>query len=129
MELTPLEDAQLIGRVAGGKAPVADRADLERRVAGLFEQHLNVSVPTPETDLFEIGALDSLAFVDLLLRLEQAFGVRATTDDLDIDNFRSIARIAEFVSRRHGVDGPDEGSTAEPAYRASSRRAAPECAG
>ena len=81
---------------------MADRATVERRLAGLLEKHLKVSVLSTETDLFESGVLDSLAFVDLLLRLEQEFGIKTTVDDLEIDAFRSIARIAEFVMRRNG---------------------------
>jgi len=81
---------------------MADRASIEHRLAGLFDKHLNVSVPSAETDLFETGALDSLSFVDLLLRLEDEFGTKASVEDLEIENFRSIAQIAEFVASRNG---------------------------
>jgi D-alanine--poly(phosphoribitol) ligase subunit 2 len=74
--------------------------DLHERIAGIFSAALNVEVPSTDTDLFEAGLLDSLAFVELLLRLEHEFGVTTSVDDLDADNFRSIARIAEFVSNR-----------------------------
>lgn len=74
-------------------------ADLSGRVATTVCGVLNVEVESAETDLFEAGLLDSLAFVELLLRLEREFGVTASVDDLELDNFRSIARIAAFVSR------------------------------
>lgn len=74
--------------------------DLDERIAAIFSGPLNVEVPDADTDLFEAGLLDSLAFVELLLRLEQEFGVTTTVDDLDADNFRSIARIAQFVAPR-----------------------------
>ncbi len=83
---------------------MADRANVERQIAGLFETHMNVSVASVETDLFESGVLDSLAFVDLLLKLEEEFGIKTTVDELEIDNFRSINRIAEFVASRNGRD-------------------------
>jgi acyl carrier protein len=38
--------------------------------------------------------------VELLLRLEQEFGVTTSVDDLELDNFRCIDRIAEFVEAR-----------------------------
>ena len=81
---------------------MADRVSIERRVMGLFETHLNVSVPSVEVDLFETGALDSLSFVDLLLRLEEEFGTRTSVEDLEVENFRSISQIAEFVASRNG---------------------------
>lgn len=70
------------------------------RIAALFSGTLNLDVPSVDTDLFETGVLDSLAFVDLLLALEQKFGVTTSLDDLEVDNFRSIARIADFVMAR-----------------------------
>ena len=82
---------------------MTDRASVERRLAHLFEARMNVSVPSTETDLFEGGVLDSLAFVDLLLKLEEEFGTKTTLKELEIDNFRSIARIADFVIRGNGA--------------------------
>ena len=49
-----------------------------------------------------------MAFVELLLQLENEFGVTTSVDDLEPENFRSIDSIAEFVRsphQRHG--GPD----------------------
>jgi acyl carrier protein len=46
--------------------------------------------------------LDSLAFVELLLQLEREFGVTTSVDDLDVETFRSIACIADFVQARGG---------------------------
>ncbi len=74
--------------------------DLHQRIVGIFSAALNVEVPSADADLFEEGLLDSRAFVELLLQLEQEFGVTASVDDLDADNFRSISRIAEFVGQR-----------------------------
>lgn len=79
--------------------------DLHEHIAGIFADTLHVEVPAADTDLFDAGLLDSLAFVELLLRLEQEFGVTASVDDLDADNFRSIARIATFVAQR-ATTGP-----------------------
>ncbi len=84
---------------------MADRAGVERRIARLFETQLSVRVPSAETDLFETGALDSLGFVDLLLKLEEEFAITAPLADLELDTFRSIAGIAEFVLQRNGRGG------------------------
>jgi methoxymalonate biosynthesis acyl carrier protein len=82
---------------------------LHDQLTELFARALHVDVPTPDIDLFETGVLDSLAFVELLLQLEQQFGVTTSVDDLEIDNFRSIARIAAFVTAR-SAGAPDEAS-------------------
>lgn len=74
--------------------------DLRDRIVRVFSGPLNLDISSDDTDLFESGVLDSLAFVELLLHLEREFGVTAALDDLEVDNFRSIARIVEFVSAR-----------------------------
>ena len=58
---------------------------------------LNLAVPSEDTDLFETGLLDSLTFVELLVRVEEQMGVTVTLENLEPDNFRSIRRIASFV--------------------------------
>jgi D-alanine--poly(phosphoribitol) ligase subunit 2 len=74
--------------------------ELTERIKRLLTQTLHLDIPSADTDLFDTGVLDSLAFVELLLRLEQEFGVAVTVDDLEVDTFRSVNRIAKFVWAR-----------------------------
>jgi acyl carrier protein len=67
------------------------------RVQRLFVETLNLQAPSPDTDLIEGGLLDSLALVELLFALEREFGVSIALDQLDIDTFRSVRTIAEFI--------------------------------
>lgn len=71
--------------------------DLGERIARIFTAALHVDVPSPDTDLFETGVLDSLAFVELLLQLEREFGVTVAAEDLEAENFKSLDRIRGFV--------------------------------
>jgi len=59
---------------------------------------MNLDIPSPDTDLIETGALDSMAFVELLLRLQEVFGIQVALDDLQIDRFRTARSIATFVA-------------------------------
>jgi acyl carrier protein len=74
-----------------------------RQIARLFEEKLHVEIPSAETDLFETGAVDSMAFVELLLQLEEEFGIKVSFDDLELENFRSIRKIAEFIATHDGA--------------------------
>ena len=73
------------------------------RLTRIFPEALHIDAPSIDADLFDSGVLDSLAFVELLLRLEQEFGVSVSVDDLELDNFRTIGRIAQFVEARTTV--------------------------
>ena len=73
-------------------------AHLCDQVKKLCSEKLNLDVPSIETDLVETGMLDSMQFVQLLLHLEEEFGVAVSLDNLEFDHFRSIGKIAEFIS-------------------------------
>lgn len=77
-----------------------DATHLEPRIAALFASKLNVQVPSFHTDLIDTGLVDSLTFVEFLAQLEQEFGIHVSLDDLELDHFRSIARIAGFVATK-----------------------------
>lgn len=77
--------------------------DLIARVHQLFVEALTMDVPSPDTDLIETGRLDSLALVELLFALEQRFGVDLSLGELDVENFRTLRRIGDFVATQGGA--------------------------
>ena len=81
---------------------MSDVATVETRIARILSTALHLDIPSVELDLFETGALDSLAFVEFLLHLEREFGIRVSVEDLEIPHFRTIRRIAQFVIARNG---------------------------
>jgi acyl carrier protein len=77
-------------------------------VQRLFREKLEIDVPSVETDLLDGGLLDSLAFVELAVQIERAFGITLSFESLEIDHFRTIGSIAEFVSNQlRGCHGSD----------------------
>jgi len=67
------------------------------RISDLIRDRLSVDVPASDTDLIESGLLDSLALVTLITALEEAFACELPLDDFDLERFRSIERIGEFL--------------------------------
>jgi acyl carrier protein len=76
---------------------------VHQQLTELFAKKLSLEVSSVDTDLVGTGLLDSLALVELLAQLEETFGVSISSDDLEIENFRSIDSIAGFVARRTEV--------------------------
>lgn len=86
---------------------MTDANAIIERLGALFVESFHIEVPSPDTDLVETGILDSLQFVELLLQLEQHFGFRIKIDDIDLDDMRTLARIARLVaSANGGAAGP-----------------------
>ena len=75
-------------------------SDLEPRIRTLINDRLQIEVPIGDGDLFEQGILDSLSFVDVLVALEEEFLLQIPLDRIDLDDFRSIARMARYISQQ-----------------------------
>lgn len=72
---------------------------LHDRIRQLFEDSLNIELHSVEADLIEEGVLDSLLLVELLVGLEDTFGIKVDIVDLDIEDFRTVPRIGRLVAR------------------------------
>ena len=68
-------------------------------IRAVLRDHLTVMVDSPEVDLLETGLIDSIGLVELILQLEDRFGVSLPMDALEIDDFRSINKIADLITR------------------------------
>ena len=68
------------------------------RLRALFVEVLHIEAPSAQTDLFESGTLDSLQLVELLLQLERSFGVRIAIESIDLENLRTLERIARLLA-------------------------------
>ncbi|MCK4258238.1 MAG: natural product biosynthesis carrier protein [Halanaerobiales bacterium] len=53
-----------------------------------------------EEDIFALGFVNSLFAMQLVLFLEKEFDITVDTADLDLDNFKTINKIVEFVEKK-----------------------------
>jgi acyl carrier protein len=74
-----------------------DNEVLHVRLRAFFSEKLSVEVSSVDTDLAKAGILDSLALVELLAYIEKEFEAEISLDDVGIEDFHSIAKIAEYV--------------------------------
>jgi methoxymalonate biosynthesis acyl carrier protein len=82
-------------------------AALSDEVRLLFREVLTIDVPADDTDLIEGAILDSLALVELLFEIERRMGISLMLDDLEIENFRTVERIAEVIAAARSADSKD----------------------
>jgi D-alanine--poly(phosphoribitol) ligase subunit 2 len=72
-------------------------------IRAVLRDHLSVMVESPDVDLLETGLVDSIGLVELILQLEDRFGVSLPMDVLEIDDFRSIHTIAALITRLSSI--------------------------
>lgn len=53
-----------------------------------------------DTSFLEEGIIDSTGVLELVLLVEQTFGVRVADEDLIPDNFDSVTNLAAYVRRK-----------------------------
>ncbi len=82
---------------------MTDDDALLAEVQRLFEEALQVEAPDADADIIDGGLLDSLSLVTLLFELEQVYGVRIPLETLEIDDVRTLRRLAGLVSRQRAV--------------------------
>jgi D-alanine--poly(phosphoribitol) ligase subunit 2 len=92
---------------------VTDTNAIIGRLGALFSESLHIEAPSADTDLFETGILDSLQLVELLLQIEQRFGFQIKIDDIDLDDLRTLARIARLIAARTAGSQPTRLSSLE----------------
>jgi len=76
--------------------------DVESRVHRIFRDDLELQVDVG-TDVIASGMLDSLAFVRLLVSLEEEFGLEVNVAAMDLENFSSVSSVARLVAAGSGV--------------------------
>jgi len=67
-----------------------------------FDQVTAGNTPGPDEDYFALGLVNSLLALELVSYVEQRYRVTVEVEDLDLDNFRTMNRIASFVRKKTG---------------------------
>lgn len=53
-----------------------------------------------ETDLFEAGLLDSLGIIEVLLKIEEVFGLRLQPTDLEKNDMATVNNLVRFLNTK-----------------------------
>ncbi|MDO8540960.1 MAG: phosphopantetheine-binding protein [Opitutaceae bacterium] len=77
-----------------------DPSQVKEIVRSFIAASVNIDALGDEENLFEAGIVNSLFAVQLMTFIERTFEIEVGTDDLDIENFKSIDATAAFVARK-----------------------------
>lgn len=69
-------------------------------IRGYILSNINIPDLSNDFDIFETGIVNSLFAIELMTFLEKTFSIKVTMDDLDMENFKSVAAAAGFVERK-----------------------------
>jgi methoxymalonate biosynthesis acyl carrier protein len=74
--------------------------DVGVKVKAFLSAFFQTAALKEDDDIFALGFVDSLFALQLVMWVEKEFGVQIKDEDLDIEDFNTIAAIVNLVSRR-----------------------------
>ncbi|MEY9895349.1 methoxymalonate biosynthesis acyl carrier protein [Catenulispora sp. MAP5-51] len=83
-----------------------ERGDAVRRDLMSFLEQRTKRAVAADVDLFAAGLVSSLFALELVMHLEQSFGVTVAGPDLTLDNFQTVEAMTALVLRLGG-DGSE----------------------
>lgn len=77
--------------------------DIKAAIRRFIGSAINLEGVSDDANLFAAGIVNSLFAVQLTTFVESTYGIEIGPDDLDLENFKSIAATAAFVARKAGA--------------------------
>lgn len=79
----------------------------EEQIRGYIAQNLMFGEENthldPDASLLDMGIVDSVAVMELVLYVEEHFGLSVADDEIVPDNFDSIAKLASYVRSKRAM--------------------------
>jgi D-alanine--poly(phosphoribitol) ligase subunit 2 len=72
---------------------------LQQQINDIFAERFETKLDSLDIDLLDTGIVDSVRIVELVLEIEQRFGVSLPFEALEIEDFRTVPRLAERIAR------------------------------
>lgn len=57
----------------------------------------------PADDFVEMGIFDSISLLEFIMHLEKRLGIKIPGEDVDPDNFGSLAAISAYLREHHAL--------------------------
>lgn len=80
------------------QATRAGEGTIESEIGAYLAARLDTTVEV-EQDLFAANLISSMFAMELVVHLEQSYGIAVVGRDLKLDNFRSVRNMADLVLR------------------------------
>ena len=74
--------------------------NINQKIKNYILQSVNLPDIDADIDLFEVGIVNSLFAIQLVTFLENEFDIQITVEDLDLQNFKSVNSMEEFVKSK-----------------------------
>lgn len=77
--------------------------DIKQQIRDFLTRFFRDHKLADDEDIFATGYVNSMFAMQLVQFVETTFGIAVESDDLEMDNFRTVNAIAALVERKHGA--------------------------
>ncbi|MCY8935161.1 acyl carrier protein [Bacillus atrophaeus] len=74
--------------------------DIKLKIKAFLSRFFRKRELLDNEDIFELGFVNSLFAMQLVMFIEKEFSIRIDNQDMDMENFRSVTKIAELIERK-----------------------------
>jgi len=74
--------------------------DTREELLNFLKKYFKLDKVTDDTNIFEMGFVNSLFSMQLVMFLEEKFDITVDTLDMDIENFNSISNMLRFIEKK-----------------------------
>lgn len=75
--------------------------NIKRKVLEFVKRYAKVAEINEDENIFEMGFINSLFSMQLILFIEKEFDITVQNDDLGTDKFNSLNSICKYVEERY----------------------------
>ncbi|MCA9971997.1 MAG: acyl carrier protein [Anaerolineales bacterium] len=76
--------------------------DKQEKIRSFLLKHIKTQDLKDDVDIFASGYVNSLFAMQLVMYVEGEFKIQLDSDDLNLDNFRTVNSLVELVERKQG---------------------------
>lgn len=71
---------------------------VQKKINDYILQNVSLDSLDYDLDIFEEGLVSSLFAIELMTFIEKTFFIKVTMEDLDMNNFKSVHSITQFIT-------------------------------
>lgn len=75
-------------------------SQIKEHIRNFFNKHISYKNIDDDSDIFQLGYVNSLFAMQIVNFVEKQFVISIDNDDLNINNFRTINKISQFIERK-----------------------------
>ena len=74
--------------------------DTREKLLSFLKKYFKLDKVTDDTDIFEMGFVNSLFAMQLVVFFEEEFDITVDALEMDIENFNSIGNMLSFIAKK-----------------------------